>query len=109
MDHEEYQRLAYVTANKNLSKEESIINAVMGLCGEAGEVSEVIKKWRFHGHAWDEAKLAKEIGDVEWYLALLYTVTGIDREKVWTDNIAKLKARYPAGHFDSRASINRKE
>ena len=35
----EYQQLAMTTLNKDLSKKEILINGVMGLCGESGELS----------------------------------------------------------------------
>lgn len=104
----EYQKLAYVTANKDLSTLEQMENAVMGMAGEAGEAIDLIKKWKFQGHSLDVEHLTKEIGDVCWYIALACTALGVDLETVMKQNIEKLKARYPEG-FEAELSKHRKE
>ena len=40
----EYQQLANRTINKELSKKDTLANGVMGLCGESGEVIDLVKK-----------------------------------------------------------------
>ena len=85
-----------------------IINACMGLPGEVGESVDMIKKWIFHGHDLDEDKLAKELGDILWYVALMCHSLGWDMEEIMQMNIDKLKARYPEG-FSEQASIYREE
>jgi NTP pyrophosphatase (non-canonical NTP hydrolase) len=78
----------------------------LGVAGEAGEVADLIKKELGHGHAADPVKMAKEIGDVLWYLAVLSDQYGYSLSAIASMNIEKLKARYPEG-FSSEASINR--
>lgn len=85
-----------------------IINACLGLSGEVGETNDMIKKWIFHGHDLDDDKLAKEIGDILWYVALMCHSLGWDMEEIMQLNIDKLKARYPQG-FDTELSKHRKE
>ncbi len=85
-----------------------LLNGALGLTGEAGEVSDMIKKHIFHGHDLDRDELIKELGDVCWYVALLCTAIDVDLSDVMTRNINKLKMRYPEG-FSESASINRKE
>ena len=46
----EYQKLAMTTLNRDLSQKEILINAVMGLCGESGEATDIVKKHLFQGH-----------------------------------------------------------
>lgn len=65
----EYQKLAMTTLNPELDKKDVLINGVMGLCGESGEAIDIVKKWLAQGHALDREKLAKELGDIAWYLA----------------------------------------
>ena len=104
----EYQTLAMTTANKELSRTQMLENGVMGLCGEAGEAIDLVKKHLFHGHELKRGELIKELGDVAWYLAESCTALGVELEDVLTLNIEKLKKRYPEG-FDKQRSINRTE
>ncbi|HNQ31121.1 MAG TPA: nucleoside triphosphate pyrophosphohydrolase family protein [Candidatus Woesebacteria bacterium] len=69
----------------------------MGLAGEAGEVSELVKKGIFHQHGIDSALLRKEIGDVLWYCAALCTTLGLSLDEIMQENIDKLAKRYPQG------------
>ena len=104
----EYQQLAMTTLNKNLSKKDVLINGVMGLCRESGEVIDIVKKHLAQGHDLDKEKIIKELGDVAWYLAEAAYALDIDLETILSLNIEKLKKRYPEG-FDSNKSINRSE
>lgn len=104
----EYQKLALTTANPNLSEKDRLLNGVMGLCGEAGEVIDLVKKHLAQGHALDKEHLAKELGDVAWYLALTASAIGYSLEDVFQMNIDKLKKRYPEG-FAAQNSIARSE
>lgn len=104
----EYQSLAMTTLNPELSRRDVLINSVMGLCGESGEAIDIVKKWMAQGHELDKARLAKELGDIAWYLAEAATALEIPLEDIFQANIEKLKKRYPDG-FSSRDSIQRKE
>ena len=108
MEVNEYQRLAMTTLNPALNKKDVLINSVMGLCGESGEAIDIVKKWLAQGHELDKAHLAKELGDIAWYLAETATALDLDLEDVFAANIEKLKKRYPDG-FDSARSIHRAE
>ena len=102
----DYQKLAMTTLNPELNKKDVLINGVMGLCGESGEAIDIVKKWLAQGHELDKEKLAKELGDIAWYLAETASALDLDLEDVFQANIRKLKQRYPEG-FDSRRSIYR--
>ena len=102
----EYQKLAMTTLNPNLSEKDVLINGVMGLCGEAGEAIDIVKKYLAQGHELDREHLIGELGDIAWYLAETATVLGVDLEEVLQRNIDKLRARYPEG-FDTEKSKNR--
>ena len=82
-------------------------NGLMGLNGEAGEAVDILKKFLFQGHDLDREHLAKELGDVAWYLAVSADALGYDLETIFKMNIDKLKARYPDG-FDPELSKHRK-
>lgn len=83
------------------------INA-LGLCGEAGEVAEQVKKHFFHGHELDKRHMIEELGDVAWYLAVLCDAIGSDLDTVMEENLKKLEQRYPEG-FDPYRSQHRNE
>jgi NTP pyrophosphatase (non-canonical NTP hydrolase) len=104
----EYQKLAMVTLNPALSKKDVLINGVMGLCGESGEAIDIVKKHLAQGHELDKAHLAKELGDIAWYLAETATALDLNLEDVFQANIDKLKKRYPEG-FDALRSIHRED
>lgn len=104
----EYQKLAMTTLNPELNKKDVLINGVMGLCGESGEAIDIVKKWLAQGHELDKEKLAKELGDIAWYLAETATALDMDLEDVFAANIEKLKKRYPEG-FNTQRSIHRED
>ncbi len=102
----EYQDLAMTTLNPELTKKEVLINSVMGLCGESGEAIDIVKKWMAQGHELDKEHLAKELGDIAWYLAEAATALDLSLEEILQSNIDKLKKRYPEG-FETKRSKDR--
>ena len=104
----EYQQAALRTVPDRDKTDDNLLNGLMGLNGEAGECIDLLKKHLFQGHELDKEHLAKELGDVAWYLAVSADAIGYDLETVFQMNIDKLKARYPDG-FDSTKSVERKE
>ena len=104
----EYQKLAMRTLNPDLNPKDVLINSVMGLCGESGEAIDIVKKWLAQGHTLDKEKLAKELGDIAWYLAEAATALDISLEEIFRGNIEKLKKRYPVG-FEETRSVHRIE
>ena len=88
----------------------NFVYPTLGLAGETGEVVEKIKKlMRNDGidtpeqGVPDEKKeeIAKEMGDVLWYLAQLATELGISLDTVATQNIEKLLSRKERGVLHS--------
>ena len=102
----EYQELAMTTLNRDLDKKDILINGVMGLCGESGEVIDIVKKHISHGHELDRTHILEELGDVAWYIAEIAYALDANLDDVLSANIAKLKKRYPEG-FSKERSINR--
>lgn len=58
------------------------------------------------GHALDKEHLAKELGDIAWYLAEAATALEIPLEDILQANLDKLKKRYPQG-FETQRSVTR--
>ncbi len=108
MEINEYQRLAMTTLNPKLTKEDVLLNGVMGLCGESGEVIDILKKHLHQGHPLNKEKMVEEIGDVCWYIAELAQALDVDLETIMRGNIDKLAARFPEG-FSTYRSMNREK
>ena len=88
---------------------QNVIYAALGMCGEAGEASELIKKYAYHGHTIDTKHLARELGDVLWYVSYIAHLFGYPLGKIMAMNQEKLAKRYPDGKFDEERSRNREE
>ena len=89
----------------------AMLNVALGLTGESGEFSDIIKKVLFHGHPLTpelKAKLELELGDIRFYTAWGAKLLGRTTEEIDQMNIDKLDARYP-NKFSSKDSIERKE
>ena len=102
----DYQRQAMTFLKPGMNRKDVLINGVMGLCGEAGETIDLVKKHLYQGHALDKQKIAMELGDIAWYLAETAYALDIPLEKILRANLEKLKKRYPEG-FSTERSINR--
>lgn len=103
----EFQKHALRTAG-TMNMMDMLINGVMGLAGESGECVDLVKKLLFQGHELVKERLAKELGDVAWYLAVTAHAIDYPLDKILQMNIDKLMERYPDG-FDPERSRNRKE
>lgn len=105
MNANDYQVKAMRT-NNEIDLNKSLINGVLGLSGETGEVADILKKHLFQGHDLDKSHMAEELGDICWYLAITAQAIGYDLADIMELNITKLELRYPNG-FDADKSINR--
>lgn len=103
----EYQTAAMRTANGMIYQHYGLLmNGALGLCGESGEVADLVKKATFQGHELDTEHVARELGDVAWYLAVAAHAIGYDLETVLRMNVEKLGKRYPHG-FEAKRSLHR--
>jgi NTP pyrophosphatase (non-canonical NTP hydrolase) len=106
IDFERYRQDVLRTAGEGLLRRERLLNCALGVCGESGEVADLIKKASFMGHPLEERILRGELGDLMWYIVLLCDTLGLSMEDVIADNVEKLRKRYPDG-FSAERSINR--
>jgi len=93
-------------------RSERLLTAAVGMCAEAGEFTEVVKKIVFQGKPVTEENLfhlKRELGDIMWYVAQACMGLNVSLDEVIEMNVDKLKARYPGGEFDVHYSENRKE
>ena len=103
----DYQKAALRTAS-TLEPKDLVLNGALGLTGESGEVADHIKKHLFQGHELDKENLAKELGDICWYIAIMAEGLGYNLETIMQINIDKLRKRYPQG-FEKERSLYRGE
>lgn len=115
MDFNEYQKSArktavYPGANQHFGTIFGLNYTILGLTNEAGELAGVLKKF-YRDSGEDELvaqesfgdvmdsypewadKLASELGDVLWYLAMVASEMNLDLSKVAQQNIEKLQRR----------------
>lgn len=97
MNFDEYQKQALKTAQEDYGP---LIQTTIWAMGVAGEAGEVIEKWKKivaykEGKVSDEDRreLAKELGDVVWYVAVMCHSLGLSFEDVMKGNLAKLADR----------------
>jgi NTP pyrophosphatase (non-canonical NTP hydrolase) len=105
----EYQQLAKRTARQNfpdmVGAGSQMMNWLLGLAGEAGELCNLVKKLTFHksqdgilsvNYSMDDwKKMVDELGDILWYVSQVADWLGVPLENVMSRNVEKLKARYP--------------
>lgn len=94
MEMKQYQQQAYTTAT---ATSQNIYYMTMGMTGEAGEIANKVKKIMRDARAIDREDLAKEIGDVLWYVAGICTVLDLDLDDVAEANLKKLADRKARG------------
>ncbi len=99
MELSEYQRLSRRTAE--YPREAWLTYPALGLAGEAGEVAEHAKKAIRDdaGQVTDARRgaMAKELGDVLWYVSQLATELGLELEEIAGTNLEKLLSRQRRG------------
>jgi NTP pyrophosphatase (non-canonical NTP hydrolase) len=94
--------------NDDLEQKLQQLNWTMGLAGEAGELTDLIKKETFHGHDVPRDEKIDEAGDILWYLTQFLIVNDITLREVMEYNLEKLGQRYSDG-FSKEESKNREE
>ena len=112
MELNEYQKKAITTSTE---KSDNATYMLFGLMAEVGEIADKVAKWKRKGEAYftddrlvfttsdqDEARalmteLAKEIGDVQWFVAGLARIFGFTLENVAQMNLDKLASRKDRG------------
>lgn len=83
-----------------------LLHSMIGLCTEAGEFQDALKKHIFYGKEIDKTNLKEELGDLCWYISIALDELGFSYEEIMETNIAKLKARY-GEKFTENAALNR--
>jgi NTP pyrophosphatase (non-canonical NTP hydrolase) len=89
-----------------------LLTASVGLSGESGEFSDIVKKVVFQGKEIDDdvvKHLRSELGDIMWYVAQGCLALDTTIEELIDINVAKLESRYPGGFSMFRSENRRKD
>lgn len=101
MTFDEYSKQALTTVLSTGDPFKDLLHWVLGLNGEAGEVAEKLKKIIRDKNSViseeDKQEMAKEIGDVLWYLAVFAHDLGVPFDAIAQQNLDKLKSRKDRG------------
>ncbi len=101
MTFDEYQKAALLTNLKKEDKFKELMQQVLGLGDEAGEVQALFKKWIRDQSAdfdkLDVGSVKKELGDILWYIAVVAEDVGLSFDEIAEFNIAKLADRQKRG------------
>lgn len=107
VDYQEFVRALVkpgeIVAASLTAQDADAIHMIMGVCGEAGELLDAIKKATIYRKPLDVENLIEELGDIEFYLQGLRNTYGVSRSEVIARNVAKLQKRYPSGYTNQAA------
>lgn len=95
---DEYQQAALRTINPALDDRDRLLDASAGLAEESAEVLGLVRKRVFQQREVDPARLAEELGDALWCLAVTAHALGLSLSRVAEANQAKLALRHPGGY-----------
>lgn len=70
------------------------LHCALGVCGEAGELADAIKKEHIYNKPTDLANIIEELGDLRFYMQAVMNLYGIDEREVLQGNANKLGKRY---------------
>lgn len=101
MNFKEYQKQAQQTV---ITNKDPLMDKTIWVLGISGEASEIAEKWKKIVAYEDgeitpaaKAELAKEMGDVLWYLAAFAESLGLSLQDVAEANIEKILSRKQRG------------
>lgn len=103
-----YPTIVNMTRNKGIDELEELKNYILGLNGEVGELTDLIKKILYHGKEYEPVDVMLELGDILYYLTAICNILDIDVSEILMNNNAKLLSRYGDG-YSIEKSINRIE
>lgn len=86
-----------------------LLHMTMGICGEAGELLDAIKKHTMYEQPLDFKNVVEELGDLEFYMEGLRQTLGLSREETLKANIEKLLFRYQKEKFTNEEAKERKD
>ena len=83
------------------------MHAALGVCGEAGELADAIKKIYVYNKEPDIHNIIEELGDLRFFIQAVMNHFGISEQQVLQYNAAKLSKRYQSLSYSDQAAQNR--
>lgn len=84
-----------------------LMHMTMGICGEAGELLDGIKKHIIYDKTLDFDNIVEELGDIEFYLEGLRQELNVTRDRTLKANMDKLAKRYPNYEYTNQRAHDR--
>lgn len=81
------------------------LHSILGICTEAGEISNQLLTHLFENKDLDTINLVEELGDLGWYEEILLDNLNSTRHKIQQINSDKLRARYPEKFTEVNANV----
>lgn len=82
-------------------------HSAMGVCGEAGELCDAVKRHVIYGKDADLKNIIEELGDLEFYMEDVRMKYNITRQETLQANAEKLEIRYRDLTYSDEAAIAR--
>jgi len=83
--------------------QKNLLHMTLGICGEAGELLDTVKKHCIYGKELDYVNLEEELGDIEFYLEGFRQQIKLSRQTILDSNHSKLSERYKKSYTDAEA------
>lgn len=111
MDHSEMVRLLAKPGQQMLDEMDAgdahLLHMAIGICGEAGELADAIKKAVIYRKSLDLENVVEELGDLEFYMEGVRQAIWVSREACLAANVKKLEKRYQQPKFSNQAAQDR--
>lgn len=85
------------------------LHAAVGVCGEAGELADAIKRHVTYGKEVDRKNLVEELGDLRFYIQAVQNLYEISELELLQANALKLQERYKSLAYSDEAAIARED
>src|SRR3972149_1498460 len=85
------------------------LHAAIGICGEAGELADAIKKEYIYGKKRDRENIVEELGDLRFYIQAVMNHYEISDMEVLQKNADKLSKRYVSLKYSDEEAIERRD
>lgn len=105
---EGYEADVMRTARTDLTSDELLDEAALGVASEAGEVAGLLRKALYQGHEFSRDKFIEESGDLLYYLTRGLKEVGSSLGECMKKNVEKRQAIYPNGFDPERSKARAK-